>query len=108
MSGEVEMVEYWVLGDWQVVHWKQLPVTDVSVRQWFTLHDTTIAEPNPDDSHYASLNEALLVMVALAYVGYGVEDPSDAQTLAFGFARQIGMHTWDGEEWVHHLPGARW
>ena len=107
MSGQVKMVEYWVLGDWQVVQWSYLPINPADREQWFTIHDRTVAEPDHDDSRYASLYEALLVVAALAYVGNGVEDPGDAQWVAFGFARQIGMHTWDGEEWVHRAPGER-
>lgn len=103
MSGQVEMVEYWVLGDWQVVQWKP---EDVS-HEWFTIHFGTMVAVPDHTEQYASLYEALLVVAALAYMGEGVEDFSDAQTLAFGFARQIGMHTWDGEEWVHHAPGER-
>lgn len=109
MSGQVEMIEYWVLGDWQVVQWQHVPTSpgDIS-EQWFTFADRG-REPDPDSARYASLEEAMLVVVATGYVGNGVEDPAEAQWLAFGFARQIGMHHWDGEmeEWVHRAPGER-
>jgi hypothetical protein len=108
VSGRVEMVEYWVLGDWQIVQWKYVPVNPVDVgEEWFTYHGRTVAEPDCDDSRYASLYEAMLVVASAAYVDHGVEDLGDAQWLAFRFARQIGMHRWDGEEWVHTAPGER-
>lgn len=107
MSGQVERVEYWVLGDWQVVQWRRTSPVGL-VEEWFTFVDRG-READPYSARYESLEEAMLVVVATGYVGNGVEDPGEAQWLAFAFARQIGMHIWDGEmeEWVHRAPGER-
>lgn len=93
-----EMVEYWVLGGWQVCQWR-----DDDGDVWFTVNSTDDA-CNPARARYASLYETLPVVAALAYVGSGVETEREAWELGFAFARQTGMHTWDGHEWVHRAP----
>lgn len=100
MNPHVEIVEYWVLDEWQVTHWRHLTDPD---DEWFTI-DHINETPEEIGDRYASLYEAMLVVAAAEYIGDGVEDWADARALAFLFARQIGMHRWDGEEWVHTPP----
>ena len=107
MRDDVEMVEYWVLGDWQVTQWRYIPANPLDDgEEWFTINQADVLA-DPDHARCSSLYEAMLVVVAKQYIGSGVEDTGEAWALAFGFARQIGMHQWDGEEWVHRAPGER-
>lgn len=106
MNGETEMVEYWVLGPWQVCQWRYVPANpSFDGDEWFTINPIDEL-PDEDHARCSSLYEAMLVVVAKQYIGSGVEDTGEAWALAFGFARQIGMHRWDGEEWVHTRPTA--
>jgi hypothetical protein len=105
MIGRTAMVEYWVLGPWKVAKWEYLPSNEADDgEEWFTVHPEDV-EFDPDRARCSSLHEALLVVVTKSYIGSGVEDAEEAWALAFAFARQIGMHRWDGEEWVHVHPG---
>lgn len=104
--GKTEMVEYWVLGDWQVTQWRYNDNGRFD-DEWFTINRTT-ETADPDDAHYSSLYETLPAVAALAYVGDGVEDEDDAHWLAMLFARQIGMDRWNGQEWAHTVPDVTW
>lgn len=107
MSGRTAMVQYWVLGDWKIAQWRYLPAQAADVgEEWFTIQPGgSGVEFDPEGARCSSLNEALLAVVTKSYIGSGVEDNEEAWALAFAFARQIGMHQWDGEEWVHVPPG---
>lgn len=107
MSGRTAMVEYWVLDGWNVAKWRYVPSNPADDgEEWFTVHPEG-AEFDSDGARCSSLNEALLVVVTKNYIGSGIEDNQEAWALAFAFARQIGMHRWDGEEWVHVHPVER-
>lgn len=105
MKGRTVMAEYWVLGDYQVTQWRYTHDTSrFEVEEWFTINHIPTEEPDQLGTAYMSLSETLLVVAALPYIGDSIEDFTEAHQMGMQFARQIGMHHWDGEEWVHRAP----
>lgn len=92
-----QLVEMWGLGPWHFTQW-----TDFDGDQpetWYRFGPVP-GRVTAHDDRYRSLGEAMLVAVAADYE----TDQAEATWTAFMCARLIGMHAYDGLEWVHQPP----
>lgn len=91
-----ELLEKWEVGPWQFTLWRDFDGD--KPEEWYRFGRVQQRVTFHDD-RYKSLGEAMLVAVAEQY-----EAASEATWTAFMCARLIGMHQFDGDEWVHQDP----
>jgi hypothetical protein len=91
-----DLMEMWTLGPWHFTEWRDFDGDEPTTWYRFGPRDH---RPTYHDDRYKSLGEAMLVAVAERYEGA----PESTWT-AFMCARLIGMHHYDGGEWVHRDP----
>lgn len=95
-----EIWERWDVGPWQFTQWRDYDSGEpVNWYRFGPVRDRVTAH----DARYKSLGEAMLVAVASQYE----VDRTEAQWTAFMCARTIGMHQYDGDEWVYRDPFVR-
>lgn len=91
------LVSLTALGPWHFTVWHDFDGDEPTLWHRFTPRDQ---RPTFHDDRYASLGEAMLVAVASLYE----IEHAEATWTAFMCARLIGMHQYDGVEWVHQNP----
>jgi hypothetical protein len=92
-----EIWERWNLGPWQFTQWRDYDSGEPEM--WYRFGPVRERVTAHED-RYRSLGEAMLVAVAEDYE----TDVAEATWTAFMCARLIGMHVYDGDEWVYQPP----
>lgn len=92
-----ELLERWEVGPWWFTQWRDFDGDKPEMWYRFGSKDERVTIHH---DRYKSLGEAMLVAVAGAYE---VEQAESTWT-AFMCARLVGMHQYDGGEWVHQDP----
>lgn len=91
------LMEMWTLGPWHFTEWRDFDGNEPTTWYRFGPRDH---RPTGHDDRYKSIGEAMLVAAASQYE----VEQTEAQWTAFMCARLIGMHQYDGNEWVHQPP----
>lgn len=95
-DNQPRLMAMWTLGPWSFTQWTDFDGDKPEV--WFRFTPESQRMTAHDD-RYKSLGEAMLVAVAEQYEG-----AAESTWTAFMCARLIGMHQYDGGEWVHQDP----